>query len=175
MRDWRATIRDRSICPAPELTLLNELRQVLDLKPSSRPTTIIIARCDDIESTEQFATTIADGQRLHAWTDRQLASLALQLQRINLLQCLTDALRTEVSWNYCIFETNIIPQLGRERLLRVRFLKPFLHLWRFKKILIIRDGLGDARFPIQIETILLCLALALVPGGFAAPIFRGDK
>ena len=99
-----------------ELTFLNRFRQVLDLRPSGKPTTFIIAM-SEIVFVDRYVKTILDGQQKHAWNDEQLASLQSQLQQINLPQRVSDTIRAEIPWDCCLFETDVIPHLGRKHLL----------------------------------------------------------
>lgn len=102
-----------------ELTLLNQLRHVLDLPPSGQPVTLVTGMID-VAIGGLYATTMADGLQSHAWQDQQLASLQEQLQQINLAQRLKDAIRVEVPYDCYLVQNGIISNLSARRVSALR-------------------------------------------------------
>ena len=77
-----------------ELTLLNDLRRLLEAAPTGKPMTLVLAMIN-VAVTGLYADTIADGFRLHAWQESQLIALQKQLERINLAPFLKESFHDE--------------------------------------------------------------------------------
>ncbi len=82
-----------------DLTLMHDLRRLLDAKPAGRPITLVAAMID-VAVAGLYANVICDGLRQHAWNDRQLAALQEQLQSVDLISPVAEALRQDRAW-YC--------------------------------------------------------------------------
>ena len=67
-----------------ELTLLHELRFLMGGKPPGRPITLVAAMIN-VAIKGLYTGVIADGLRLHAWQEPQLAAIQQQLQEVDLL------------------------------------------------------------------------------------------
>ena len=66
-----------------ELTLLNDLRRLMEGAPTGKPMTLVAVMIN-VAVTGLYAETIADGFRLHAWQEPQMVALQKQLKQINL-------------------------------------------------------------------------------------------
>ncbi len=77
-----------------DLTLLHDLRHLLEAAPTGRPMTLVAAMIN-VAITGLYANTLADGLRAHAWQEPQLVELQKQLADINLNLYVCHALQTE--------------------------------------------------------------------------------
>jgi hypothetical protein len=77
-----------------DLTLIHDLRALMEAKPTGRPMTLVAAMIN-VAVAGLYADTIADGFRLHAWREPQLIALQKQLDEINLLPPVKEAFVTE--------------------------------------------------------------------------------
>jgi hypothetical protein len=82
-----------------ELTLLHGLRRLLH----GRPLTLVAAMID-VAVSGLYSTTVADGLRLHAWREPELAALQRQLQEVQLVPALIEAINTERVSGCYLFE-----------------------------------------------------------------------
>ncbi|HSY17200.1 MAG TPA: hypothetical protein VK815_02660 [Candidatus Acidoferrales bacterium] len=78
-----------------ELTLLNDMRRLLEAAPTGKPMTLVAAMIN-VAVTGVYTDVIADGIRWHAWREPQLAALEAQLAKINLAPDLVGALGEEM-------------------------------------------------------------------------------
>ena len=77
-----------------ELTLLNDLRRLLEGAPTGKPMSLVSAMIN-VAVVGLYADTIADGFRLHAWQEPQLIALQKQLEQINLAPFLKESFNDE--------------------------------------------------------------------------------
>jgi hypothetical protein len=77
-----------------ELTLLNDLRRLLEAAPTGKPMTLVSAMIN-VAVAGLYADTIADGFRLHAWQEPPLIALQKQLGQINLAPFLKESFHDE--------------------------------------------------------------------------------
>jgi hypothetical protein len=77
-----------------ELTLLNDLRRLLEAAPTGKPMTLVSAMIN-VAVVGLYVDTIADGFRLHAWQEPQLIALQKQLGQINLALFLKESFHEE--------------------------------------------------------------------------------
>jgi hypothetical protein len=98
-----------------ELTLLNNLRRVLEGEPAGKPMTLVSAMIN-VAVTGLYVNTIADGFQLHAWKEHQLVALQKQLEEVNLAPFVREAFHDEQVSHWRIwqplmarFETRRIP------------------------------------------------------------------
>jgi hypothetical protein len=77
-----------------ELTLVHDLCRILDAQSSNRPVTLVMAMIN-VAVTGVYVQVLADGFRLRAWREPQLAALQQQLETIDLPPQLVAALRTQ--------------------------------------------------------------------------------
>ena len=77
-----------------DLTLLHGLSRFLDGGSAKRPQTLVSAMIN-VALTGIYADTIADGLRLQAWNDPQLAAIQSQLTEVHLMPQVVDALQEE--------------------------------------------------------------------------------
>ncbi len=87
-----------------ELTLVHDLCRILEHRPTGQPTTLVEAMIN-VAITGLYAGTIADGFRLHAWKEPQMAALQEQLKDIYLPTQVADAFRWEMVASTHAFET----------------------------------------------------------------------
>jgi hypothetical protein len=97
-----------------ELTLLNDLRRVLDLSPNGKPMIIVTAMIN-VAITGVYANSIADGFKSNAWQKPQLESLQEQLRQIDLLPLLVNGIHTENASHCYLVETTLIPRSTKTR------------------------------------------------------------
>ncbi len=83
-----------------ELTLLHDLCRLVNPRPSTLTSTMF-----DVALTGIYSRVVADGLRLHAWHEPQLSKLQQQLQEIDLLPSLVNALELERAKWCRFFET----------------------------------------------------------------------
>lgn len=97
------TLAQRTKChllldePEPALrdvTLLHDLCRMLEAKPTGRPMTLVTAMIN-VAITGLYVDTLADGLRLQAWREPQLAALERQLGQVDLLPFVAEAFRSE--------------------------------------------------------------------------------
>ncbi len=80
-----------------ELTLLHDLRHLLEAAPSGKPVTLVAAMVDGA-ITGLYVNTIAGGLQSHAWRQPQLEALQNQLAHIHLIPLVVEALtKTELA------------------------------------------------------------------------------
>lgn len=77
-----------------ELTLLNDLRRLMEGAPTGKPMTLVAVMIN-VAVTGLYAETIADGFRLHAWQEPQMVALQKQLKQINLAPSLKESFHEE--------------------------------------------------------------------------------
>lgn len=77
-----------------ELTLLNDLRRILECAPTGKPVTLVGAMIN-VAITGLYVNVVADGLRLHAWKEPQYALLQEQLGHINLAPFLKESFHVE--------------------------------------------------------------------------------
>lgn len=87
-----------------ELMLLHDLFRLMDASPGRRGGTLVSAMMK-VAVTGIYAGVIADGTRLHAWTEPQLIKLEEQLKGIELLPSFVNALGFERAVWCRVFET----------------------------------------------------------------------
>jgi hypothetical protein len=73
-----------------ELTLLNDLRRLLDAKPMT-----LVAAMINVAIQGLYASVVADGLRLHAWEEPQLLAIEKQTAETNLLRALGESIQAE--------------------------------------------------------------------------------
>ncbi|MDR3456008.1 MAG: hypothetical protein P4N60_01070 [Verrucomicrobiae bacterium] len=78
-----------------ELTLLNDMRRLLEAAPARKPMTLVAAMIN-VAVAGLYTDAIADGIRLHAWREPQLAALEAQLAKVNLAPDLVEALKEDI-------------------------------------------------------------------------------
>src|SRR5439155_26113491 len=66
-----------------ELMLIRDLCRVLEGKPTGKPMTLVAAMIN-VAVTALYVDTVADGMRLQAWREPQLAAIQKQLAEVNL-------------------------------------------------------------------------------------------
>ncbi len=79
-----------------ELTLVHDLCQILEHRPTGQPTTLVEAMIN-VAIAGLYVNTIADGFHLHAWQEPQLAALQEQLKEINLPPQVANAFRRDMA------------------------------------------------------------------------------
>jgi hypothetical protein len=77
-----------------EVTLLHDLRRLLEGAPTGKPMTMVAAMIN-VAVAGLYTDTIADGMRLKAWNESQLSALQKQLEEINLPPFVAEALHEE--------------------------------------------------------------------------------
>jgi type II secretory pathway pseudopilin PulG len=77
-----------------ELTLLHDMRHLLEAAPTGKPMTLVAAMIN-VAVTGLYVDTIADGLQSHTWQDTQVAALQKQLADINLTPFVLQALQQE--------------------------------------------------------------------------------
>ena len=77
-----------------ELTLMHDLCRILEKPPTGKPETLVEAMIN-VAITGLYVSTIADGFRLNAWQEPQLAALQEQLKKINLFPFVSEAFSEE--------------------------------------------------------------------------------
>jgi hypothetical protein len=87
-----------------ELALIHDLNQVLLLKPSGKPITLVGAMIH-VAVEGLFAGIVEDGLRLHAWHEPQLLEIEQQLKKTDLLGPVVEAFREERAATSRTFET----------------------------------------------------------------------
>jgi hypothetical protein len=87
-----------------ELTLLNDLRRLMEGAPTHKPMTLVAAMIN-VAVVGLYADTIADGFRLHAWKQPQLIALENQLGQINLAPFVQESFHEEQVGFWRIMQT----------------------------------------------------------------------
>jgi hypothetical protein len=77
-----------------ELTLLHDMRHLLEAAPTGKPMTLVAAMIN-VAVTGLYVDTIAGGLQSRAWQEPQLAALQMQLADINLTPFVFGALQEE--------------------------------------------------------------------------------
>ena len=77
-----------------ELTLLNDLRRLLEGAPTGKPMTLVAAMMN-VAVTGLYMLTIDDGFQRRVWQEPQLVALQKQLERINLPSIVVQAFDSE--------------------------------------------------------------------------------
>ncbi|HEX9047689.1 MAG TPA: hypothetical protein VF988_11740, partial [Verrucomicrobiae bacterium] len=93
-----------------ELTLMHDVCRILQKPPAGKPETIVEAMIN-VAVMGVYANTIADGLRWHAWQEPQLSALQGQLQSVNVIPFVWDALHTEPAAVCRDFEVLPLPKL----------------------------------------------------------------
>ena len=89
-----------------ELTLLHDLSRLLDSKPMT-----LVAAMINVAVSGLYTSIIADGLRLHVWREPQLSALEKQLEEIQLLPQLVEAMDIERVSACHLFETTSVADL----------------------------------------------------------------
>ncbi len=87
-----------------ELTLIHDLRRVLENAPTGKPMTLVTTMIN-VGVAGLYADTIADGFRLHAWQKPQLIMLQKQLGQIDLAPFAKESFQNEQASVLRIFQT----------------------------------------------------------------------
>jgi hypothetical protein len=99
-----------------ELTLLNDTCRLLENAPTGKTMTLVAAMIN-VAVAGLYVETIADGFRLHAWQEPQLTTLQTQLEKINPMPFLVEALKTETagmcSWCETIWTNKFLASVSR--------------------------------------------------------------
>jgi hypothetical protein len=77
-----------------ELTLMHDMRRLLEAAPTGKPMTLVTAMIN-VAVTGLYVDALAEGFRLHAWQEPQMAALQEQLKEINLPPILAVSFKTE--------------------------------------------------------------------------------
>ena len=77
-----------------ELTLIHDVCKILRRPPAGKPITLVESMIN-VAIAGLYASTIADGFRLHAWHEPQLAALQQQLEEEDLASLVVDSLNSE--------------------------------------------------------------------------------
>jgi hypothetical protein len=77
-----------------ELTLLNDLRRLMEGAPTGKPMTLVSAMIN-VAIVGLYVDTIADGFRLHAWKEPQVIALQKQIEQINIEPFVREAFHEE--------------------------------------------------------------------------------
>jgi hypothetical protein len=93
-----------------ELTLLNDSRRLEEREPTGKPMTLVEAMIN-VAITGLYVNTIADGFRLHAWQEPQLAALQEQLARIDLPPLVAQSFKCESAAVCRAFETTMVRKI----------------------------------------------------------------
>jgi hypothetical protein len=129
MRLLAQTLADRTKChlllgdpdeALRDLTLLREMCRVLEGHP-----TTLVATMIDSSVTALYTEAIAEGLRLQAWRESQLAAIEKQLSRINLLPLLTDSLAMERAGQCHFLETASLDEFEK-----MFSLNPTTNFWK---------------------------------------------
>jgi hypothetical protein len=87
-----------------ELTLLNDLRHLMEGAPTGKPMTLVSAMIN-VAVVGLYVDTIADGFRLHAWKEPQIVMFQKQLEQINLAPFLKESFHEEQVSTWRIMQT----------------------------------------------------------------------
>jgi hypothetical protein len=87
-----------------ELTLIHDLRGVMQPPPSGRPITLVAAMIN-VAVAGLYASMVEEGFQKSVWQEPQLVALQKQLADTDLLPWVLEAFRTEPVANICLFET----------------------------------------------------------------------
>jgi hypothetical protein len=77
-----------------EMTLIHDICRTLKRIPAGKPVTLVESMIN-VAIAGLYANTVADGLRLHAWKESQLAALQQQLKDDDLLSLVVDSLHSE--------------------------------------------------------------------------------
>jgi hypothetical protein len=77
-----------------DLTLLHELRRVVEGRPTGKPMSLVAAMIN-VAIAGVYADAVSEGLRKRAWRESDLVTLQNQLAEVRLLPVLTDAYRCE--------------------------------------------------------------------------------
>jgi hypothetical protein len=110
-----------------ELTLLNDLRRVLESPPSGKPMCLVSTMINTAVAG-LFVQVVTDGLQLHAWREPQLSVLEQELAQIDLLPLLKNSFWEEETATLNMFQAAMEPYLPQnvpggmfwERLRKVR-------------------------------------------------------
>ncbi|PYM10453.1 MAG: hypothetical protein DME18_16250, partial [Verrucomicrobia bacterium] len=126
VRDLAQTLAQRTQCylllgqsekALRELTLIHDLRRLLEGGPTGKQMTLVAAMIN-VAVTGLYVETIADGMRLGAWSERQLAAIQEQLKQINLFPTVVAAFRSERAAVCRSLESTPATELANQRLVR---------------------------------------------------------
>jgi hypothetical protein len=95
-----------------ELTLLHDFSRFLEPRPTGRPMTLVVAMIN-VAIKGLYVTTIADGLRLKAWQEPQLAAIQDQLRQIDLLPQVYGAFQSELAGFYRLVETSTSREMAK--------------------------------------------------------------
>jgi hypothetical protein len=92
-----------------DVTLLHESRRLMsEMKPM-----MLVASMVEVAVTGLYMNTIADGMRMQAWREPQLAALEGQLKSINLLQPVKQSFETQAVYTSRYLETATTAQIEK--------------------------------------------------------------
>ena len=100
-----------------ELTLIHDMRRLLEGGPTGKQMTLVAAMIN-AAVTGLYVETIADGMRLGAWREPQLAAIQVQLKQINLFPTGVAAFRSERAAVCHSLESIPATELANQRLVR---------------------------------------------------------
>lgn len=118
------------------LTLLDELRRMLENPPTGKPMTMVSAMIN-IAVTGLYVDVIADGFRLHAWREPQLIVLQRQLEHIDLGPYVKEAFHEEEVGMLQTFQVAMANAVENKRVpnanvwQRIKNWRPAFGMWGF--------------------------------------------
>jgi len=95
-----------------ELTLMHNLRRLLESKPHSRPMTLVAAMIN-VAVTGRYVDAVTVGIRLRVWREPELAAIQEQLKEINLPPIVAAGLEYERAAICHLFETGSPAEVER--------------------------------------------------------------
>ena len=93
-----------------ELTLLYDMRRLLEAAPTGKPMTLVAAMIN-VAVTGLYVTTLANGLEARTWQEPQLVALQKQLAEINLTPFVAGAFECESAAGCHVFETAVPREL----------------------------------------------------------------
>jgi hypothetical protein len=84
----------------PEMTLMHDICRILEKPPTGQPMTLVEVMIN-VAITGLYADTMADGLRLHAWREPQLAAFQEELETVNLPPLLVEDMRGTMPADEC--------------------------------------------------------------------------
>jgi hypothetical protein len=86
-----------------EVTLMHDMCRILEKPPTGKPITLVEAMIN-VAISGLYITTVADGFRLNAWRQPQIAILQEQFKAINLTSTVYDSFVSERAASVCTIE-----------------------------------------------------------------------
>jgi hypothetical protein len=127
-----------------ELTMLNDLRRIMEFPPAGRPTTMLDAMLNAM-AAGIYTDTIAFGMQHHVWQEAQLEQLQIQLDKISLEPVFNNAFQADEAGSINALESTLLKPFTNSTSVRSYIRTAIMQGWLYQNILAATQVQEEAR------------------------------